>query len=46
MEVLAKIHTVDISKAGLDDFGKKSEYMKRNLARCAFILTLIYSTIA
>ncbi|XP_067946523.1 acyl-CoA dehydrogenase family member 10-like isoform X2 [Watersipora subatra] len=33
--VLANIHNVDISQAGLDDFGKKTDYMKRNLARWA-----------
>ena len=33
MEVLAKIHSVDISSAGLSDFGKTTDYMKRNLAR-------------
>ncbi|XP_074642209.1 acyl-CoA dehydrogenase family member 10-like [Tubulanus polymorphus] len=32
-EVLSKIHKVDIDAAGLGDFGKRGEYMKRNLQR-------------
>uniref|UniRef100_A0A914UWY5 Acyl-CoA dehydrogenase family member 10 n=1 Tax=Plectus sambesii TaxID=2011161 RepID=A0A914UWY5_9BILA len=31
--VLAAIHSVDISAAGLDSYGKKGGYMKRNLTR-------------
>ncbi|CAH1802395.1 unnamed protein product [Owenia fusiformis] len=34
-EVLAKIHKVDISKAGLDDYGKKGGYVARNFKRWA-----------
>lgn len=33
MQVLAMIHSVDISAAGLDDYGKRTDYMKRNLTR-------------
>eukprot|EP00105_Crassostrea_gigas_P020077 XP_011438766.1 PREDICTED: acyl-CoA dehydrogenase family member 10 isoform X1 [Crassostrea gigas] len=32
-DTLCKIHKVDISKAGLDDYGKKGGYLKRNLNR-------------
>ena len=42
MEVLAKLHSVDISSAGLSDFGKTTDYMKRNLAR--YVLVLSYSS--
>ena len=40
MEVLAKIHSVDISSAGLSDFGKTTDYMKRNLARYVLVLSV------
>ncbi|XP_062594298.1 acyl-CoA dehydrogenase family member 10-like isoform X4 [Saccostrea cucullata] len=32
-DTLCKIHRVDISKAGLDDYGKKGGYLRRNLNR-------------
>ncbi|XP_056005639.1 acyl-CoA dehydrogenase family member 10-like isoform X2 [Ostrea edulis] len=32
-DTLCKIHQVDISKAGLDDYGKKGGYLKRNIVR-------------
>ncbi|KAK3799257.1 hypothetical protein RRG08_054383 [Elysia crispata] len=33
IKTLAQIHTVDIDKVGLSDYGKKSGYMARNLRR-------------
>ncbi|XP_022343722.2 acyl-CoA dehydrogenase family member 10-like [Crassostrea virginica] len=32
-DTLCKIHQVDISKAGLDDYGKKGGYLRRNINR-------------
>ena len=43
-KVLAQIHSVDISKAGLDDFGKKTDYMKRNLARWVVLVIPVVFT--
>ncbi|KHJ97644.1 phosphotransferase enzyme family protein [Oesophagostomum dentatum] len=35
LETLAKLHAVDCSKVGLDDYGRKDGYMARNLQRWA-----------
>ncbi|XP_046584444.1 acyl-CoA dehydrogenase family member 10-like [Haliotis rubra] len=35
IDVLCKIHSVDISKAGLENYGKQGNYMERNFKRWA-----------
>lgn len=35
IDVLCKIHSVNITEAGLDDYGKKGNYVKRNFTRWA-----------